>query len=64
MQNVHAIGDRANSVVLDAFEHSMNQNTADLRPRLEHAQMLMPLDILRMGRLGGKDSVRCSHANS
>lgn len=53
-QNVHAIGDRANGVVLDAFEAALAEaNVTALRPRLEHAQILAQKDIARFGDLGG-----------
>lgn len=52
--NVHAIGDCANKAVLDAFEDALQYvNVSALRPRLEHAQMLTPEDVMRIGRLGG-----------
>jgi len=55
LQNVHAIGDRANAVVLDAFEKALEgANVTALRPRLEHAQMMLPKDLTRLGKLGGK----------
>lgn len=54
-QNVHAIGDRANGIVLDAFEESLKGvNVTALRPRLEHAQMMTKADMARLGKLGGK----------
>jgi predicted amidohydrolase YtcJ len=54
-QNVHAIGDRANGLVLDAFEASLTGvNVTALRPRLEHAQMMTVNDRKRLGKLGGK----------
>ena len=53
-QNVHAIGDRANGVVLDAFEAALAEaNVTALRPRLEHAQILAKRDMARFGDLGG-----------
>lgn len=53
-QNVHAIGDRANGVVLDAFEAALKEaNVSALRPRLEHAQILAKPDLARFGDLGG-----------
>ena len=56
-QNVHAIGDRANGVVLDAFEAALaHANVTALRPRLEHAQILAKKDMARFGDLGGKPS--------
>lgn len=46
---VHAIGDRANRVVLDIYEGVMDQHPdkKDLRWRIEHAQHLSPDDIPR-----------------
>lgn len=46
---VHAIGDRANRVVLDIFEGVLAQNPqmTDHRWRIEHAQHLNPADIPR-----------------
>jgi predicted amidohydrolase YtcJ len=53
IQNVHAIGDRANGIVLDAFEAALEGvNVTALRPRLEHAQLLTQEDMVRVGRLG------------
>jgi predicted amidohydrolase YtcJ len=49
---IHAIGDRANSMILDIFEKAEAQGGArDLRFRIEHAQHLRPADIARFGRL-------------
>lgn len=54
-QNVHAVGDRANGIVLDAFEESLKDvDVVSLRPRLEHAQMMTKSDMKRLGRLGGE----------
>jgi predicted amidohydrolase YtcJ len=53
---VHAIGDRANGIVLDAFEAALkgsNTNVSALRPRLEHAQIMTEKDTQRLGKLGG-----------
>ncbi|KAI8975925.1 amidohydrolase family-domain-containing protein [Trametes punicea] len=64
-QNVHAIGDRANGVVLDAFEAALAQaNVMALRPRLEHAQILAKKDMARFGDLGVIASVQPTHAIS
>jgi predicted amidohydrolase YtcJ len=50
---VHAIGDRANRVVLDAFERTWSVwGPAGLRQRIEHAQVLSREDVGRFGRLG------------
>ncbi|EKM80842.1 hypothetical protein AGABI1DRAFT_112574 [Agaricus bisporus var. burnettii JB137-S8] len=63
--NVHAIGDRANGLVLDAFEASLKGvNVTALRPRLEHAQMMTRNDMKRLGKLGVIASVQPTHAIS
>lgn len=55
LKNVHAIGDRANGLVLDAFEAALKDSDVKaLRPRLEHAQLLAEKDMARFGDLGGK----------
>jgi predicted amidohydrolase YtcJ len=65
---VHAIGDRANRVVLDAFEELRAAEAAQGRPRLrhriEHAQLLHPDDIPRLGRLWITASMQPVHAPS
>ncbi len=50
----HAIGDRANRIVLDAYETAFRENPAvrDPRFRIEHAQILDAADIPRFGKLG------------
>jgi len=50
----HAIGDRANRIVLDAYETAFRESPAakDPRFRVEHAQILDAADIPRFGRLG------------
>lgn len=54
-QNIHAIGDRANAIILDAFENALkNTNVTALRPRLEHAQIMTKRDMARLGKLGGE----------
>ena len=63
VKNVHAIGDRANGLVLDAFEKALKTvkvDVASLRPRLEHAQILTKEDMKRVGDLGGAFSVHVS----
>jgi predicted amidohydrolase YtcJ len=60
---VHAIGDRANSLLLDIFEKAVAQNgPRDRRWRVEHAQHLRPADIARFGKLGLVASVQPYHA--
>ncbi|MEQ8192127.1 MAG: amidohydrolase, partial [Candidatus Eremiobacterota bacterium] len=45
---VHAIGDRANHIVLNAFEHAGNYGRRQhIKNRIEHAQLLKPEDICR-----------------
>jgi hypothetical protein len=59
---VHAIGDRANSLLLDIFEKAVAVNgPRDRRWRVEHAQHLRPADIARFGRLGLVASVQPYH---
>ena len=54
-QNIHAIGDRANALILDAFENALKDtNVTALRPRLEHAQIMRKQDMTRLGKLGGE----------
>ena len=49
--NTHAIGDRGNRVVLDAYEAALRAvPTADHRFRVEHAQILNYDDIPQIGR--------------
>lgn len=63
--NVHAIGDRANGIVLDAFEEALKGvNVTALRPRLEHAQILTNADMARIGQLGVIASIQPTHAIS
>ena len=59
---IHAIGDRANSLLLDIFERVMaDDGPRDRRWRVEHAQHLRPADIARFGRLGVIASVQPYH---
>ncbi|PPQ95932.1 hypothetical protein CVT26_016153 [Gymnopilus dilepis] len=63
--NVHAIGDRANSMVLDAFESALKgTNLTTARPRLEHAQIMTKEDMRRLGELGVIASIQPTHAIS
>jgi predicted amidohydrolase YtcJ len=63
---VHAIGDRANREVLNAYEtvFKENPNAKMLRWRIEHAQHLNPADIPRFGRLGVIASMQPVHCTS
>jgi len=63
--NVHAVGDRANTLVLDAFESALEGiNVTALRPRLEHAQIITHADMARLAKLGVIASVQPTHAIS
>jgi len=49
---VHAIGDKANHMILGMYEEAERQNgMRDRRFRIEHAQHLLPDDIPRFGKL-------------
>lgn len=63
--NVHAIGDRGNRVVLDAFEAALTEvPTADHRFRVEHAQVLHHADIPRFAELDVIPSMQAVHQTS
>ncbi|MEV5956027.1 amidohydrolase family protein [Streptomyces sp. NPDC051987] len=53
---VHAIGDRANTIALDAFA------AVRCRGRIEHAQLLSPEDLPRFAELGVTAGVQPRHA--
>jgi len=64
---VHAIGDRANRLALDLFEDALKRSgvpAGDVRPRIEHAQVLDPRDIPRFGRLGVIAAMQPTHCTS
>jgi predicted amidohydrolase YtcJ len=63
---VHAIGDLANTLALDAFAAVLRARpaAAATRPRIEHAQVLDPSDIPRFGALGVLASVQPTHCVS
>ncbi|HUI10664.1 MAG TPA: amidohydrolase [Bacteroidota bacterium] len=63
----HAIGDRANAFVLDAYDSALTRRGRrgeDLRFRIEHAQVLAPRDIPRFHALGIIPSMQPSHCTS
>ncbi|OJT12330.1 hypothetical protein TRAPUB_11105 [Trametes pubescens] len=67
--NVHAIGDRANKAVLDAFEKisqdiGSKEGVANRRPRIEHSQIMRLEDLKKAGELGVLSSVQPTHATS
>jgi predicted amidohydrolase YtcJ len=51
--HVHAIGDRAVRMTLDAFEHARQHNgPRDARPIIAHLELIDPADIPRFAALG------------
>lgn len=63
--NTHAIGDRANRAVLDAYEGAIAATGGGPgRHRIEHAQVLTLGDVERFARLGVIASVQPTHATS
>lgn len=63
--NIHAIGDRANRVVLNAFEKVRDSlGNQGLRHRIEHAQIVAPDDIPRFKELDIIPSMQPTHATS
>lgn len=61
--SIHAIGDSANSWVLDLFEKIQRENPPwDRRFRIEHAQHIHPKDFVRLARLGVIASAQPYHA--
>ena len=57
---IHAIGDRANALVVDALEAAAAQ--PGLRHRIEHVQLMRPEDQRRMGQAGFVASMQPIHA--
>lgn len=63
--NIHAIGDKANTLVLDVFEQQIKAtNSAHLRHRNEHAQVVRPEEIKRFNALNVIASIQPTHATS
>jgi len=64
----HAIGDRANRFTLDEYEKAFNavpaaqRKVADPRWRVEHSQIVNPVDLPRFAKLGVIPSMQPSHA--
>jgi hypothetical protein len=63
---IHAIGDRANRMVLDTFERVEREvpGARGLRLRDEHAQILAAADIPRFAQLGVIAAMQPTHATS
>jgi predicted amidohydrolase YtcJ len=66
--SVHAIGDRANHEVLDAYEqlrkYEAENHLPHLRHRIEHLQILHPDDVGRLAQLNVIASMQPLHAPS
>lgn len=73
--NIHAIGDLANRLAIDAFDITLKLQCPDItqlkrcqqerfRFRIEHAQIIHPDDQLRMAELGIIPSIQPTHATS
>jgi predicted amidohydrolase YtcJ len=61
---VHAIGDAANRQALDSFAEIRNTYGDKFRNRIEHAQVIDPVDIPRFAELHIIASVQPTHATS
>jgi predicted amidohydrolase YtcJ len=65
---VHAIGDRANHEVLEAYEQLRNYEIVNrmpaLRHRIEHVQVIHPDDAARLGKMNIIASMQPIHATS
>jgi predicted amidohydrolase YtcJ len=62
---IHAIGDKANYWVLNAYEKALGLNgKRDSRHRIEHAQTLQSSDIQRFAQLGVIPSMQPTHCIS
>ena len=65
---VHAIGDRANHEVLNAYEQLRNYESENhlpaLRHRIEHVQVIHPDDATRLGEMNIIASMQPIHATS
>ena len=62
---VHAIGDRGNRVILDAYRQAFADDPAALKAarwRVEHAQILAREDLPRFAQMGVVASMQPSHA--
>ena len=61
---VHAIGDAANAEVLAAIEELSESYKGDRRWRIEHTQIVDPVDIARLGQHGVIASMQPLHQTS
>lgn len=61
---VHAIGDQANALLLDAIDELAATYEGDRRWRIEHAQIVDPADLPRFARHGIIASMQPTHQTS
>jgi predicted amidohydrolase YtcJ len=64
---VHAIGDRASSIVLSAYQKAFEAKRVsgnDVRFRIEHAEVLDPVDVKRFHQLGVLPMMQPTHCTS
>lgn len=61
---VHAIGDQANAQLLDAIDELVQSYPGDRRWRIEHAQIIDPVDLPRLGKNGIIASMQPVHQTS
>ena len=61
--NTHAIGDSANRLILDIYGKTLKTKN-DERWRIEHAQVINPLDVPKFGKFSILPSVQPTHATS
>ena len=61
---IHAIGDAANEQVIRTFESLRAANPGDRRWRIEHVQVVDPVDIPRIARAGIIASMQPTHQTS
>lgn len=61
----HAIGDKANHLIIDAYEQALKEHpNPDHRFRIEHAQVVAPEDFQRVADHGILPSMQPTHATS
>jgi predicted amidohydrolase YtcJ len=61
--NTHSIGDSTNRILLDIYAKEYEKNK-DHRWRIEHAQLIDPIDLMLFGKTGAFPSVQPTHAVS
>ena len=61
--NTHGIGDSANALILDIYKYAFKTNP-DHRFRLEHAQVIDPVDFAKFSDFAVFPSVQPTHATS